>query len=101
VNRSNSNRQWALRQGGGLAGKLAVKFDFFWELFKGAFETEAALRRPFLWLPVAAGAGVVLYLCAGREPSLWRIAPATPHSGVPHYSGVMVIWPVILGLKRQ
>jgi competence protein ComEC len=30
--------------------------------FGRAFETEVALRRPFLWLPVAAGAGVVLYL---------------------------------------
>ncbi|WP_237476356.1 ComEC/Rec2 family competence protein [Lichenibacterium dinghuense] len=28
-------------------------------------------RRPFLWLPVAAGAGVFLYLAAEREPVLW------------------------------
>ncbi len=28
-------------------------------------------RRPFLWLPVAAGAGVFLYLAADREPVLW------------------------------
>ncbi len=28
-------------------------------------------RRPFLWLPVAAGAGVLLYLAADREPVLW------------------------------
>ena len=28
-------------------------------------------RRPFLWLPVTAGAGVFLYLAADREPVLW------------------------------
>ena len=35
-----------------------------------AWETETAYRRPFLWLAAAAGAGVVLYFCAAREPSL-------------------------------
>jgi competence protein ComEC len=65
-----------LGKAGGLAGKLAVKFAFLSALFKQAIETEAALRRPFLWLPVSAGAGVVLYLYADREPSLWFIAPA-------------------------
>ncbi|MGH6934782.1 MAG: ComEC/Rec2 family competence protein, partial [Methylocella sp.] len=50
-----------------------------------AFETEVALRRPFLWLPVAAGAGVVLYLCASREPSLWLIAPAAVSLGILAY----------------
>ncbi|HUB65213.1 MAG TPA: ComEC/Rec2 family competence protein [Methylocella sp.] len=74
-----------LSRAGGLAGKLAVKFAFLFELFKQAFETEAALRRPFLWLPVAAGTGVVLYLYAGREPSLWLIAPATLLFGVLAY----------------
>src|ERR1019366_9600051 len=71
-----------LGKAGDFAGKLAVKFAFLLDLFKQAFETEAALRRPFLWLPVAAGAGVVLYLYAGREPSLWFIAPATLSFGV-------------------
>src|ERR1700737_844777 len=47
-----------------------------------AFETEVALRRPFLLLPVAAGTGVVLYLYADREPSLWLIAPAAVSLGV-------------------
>ena len=28
-------------------------------------------RRPFLWLPVAAGTGVMLYIAADREPVLW------------------------------
>src|SRR5208337_3287705 len=71
-----------LGRAGGLSGKLAVRLSFLFGLFKQAFETEAALRRPFLWLPVAAGAGVVLYLCADREPSLWFIAPATLSFGV-------------------
>ena len=35
-----------------------------------SLEQERALRRPFLWLIVAAGAGVVLYFSAEREPSL-------------------------------
>ena len=74
-----------LGRAGGLAGKLGLKFAFLFDLFKQAFETEASLRRPFLWLPVAAGAGVVLYLCADREPSLWFIAPATLSFGVLAY----------------
>ena len=39
--------------------------------FARAFATEWEQRRPFLWLPVAAGAGVALYLGADREPVLW------------------------------
>ncbi|SDR41196.1 competence protein ComEC [Rhizobiales bacterium GAS113] len=35
-----------------------------------AIELEIEQRRLFLWLPVAAGAGVVLYFAADREPSL-------------------------------
>ncbi len=38
--------------------------------FRAAIEIEIAQRRLFLWLPVAAGAGVVLYFAADREPSL-------------------------------
>ena len=38
--------------------------------FDAALEIEIAQRRLFLWLPVAAGAGVVLYFAADREPSL-------------------------------
>jgi competence protein ComEC len=53
--------------------------------FGRAFETEVALRRPFLWLPVAAGTGVVLYLYADREPSIWLIAPAAVSLGVLAY----------------
>jgi len=36
-----------------------------------ALEREAALRRPFLWSPVAAGAGALIYFAAEREPSFW------------------------------
>ncbi len=35
-----------------------------------AYAKEAALRRPFLWTPVAAGAGALLYFAADQEPSL-------------------------------
>ncbi|MGH6852587.1 MAG: ComEC/Rec2 family competence protein, partial [Methylocella sp.] len=70
-----------LRRAGGFAVKLAP----LWAVFGRAFETEVALRRPFLWLPVAAGAGVVLYLYADREPSLWLVAPAAVSLGVLAY----------------
>ena len=36
-----------------------------------AFEREAEHRRLFLWIPVAMGAGVVLYFVADREPNVW------------------------------
>jgi len=60
---------------GGLAGKSLACSRQLLELFQKALEREVALRRPFLWLPVASGAGAVLYLCADREPALWFIAP--------------------------
>src|SRR5471030_3102717 len=59
----------------GKVGGFAVGLAHFFELFSRAFETEVALRRTFLWLPVAAGAGVVAYMCADREPSLWMLLP--------------------------
>jgi competence protein ComEC len=74
-----------LLKAGGFAGKFAAKLAPLWEVFGRAFETEVALRRPFLWLPVAAGTGVVLYLYADREPSLWLIAPAAVSLGVLAY----------------
>ncbi|MEJ0093038.1 MAG: ComEC/Rec2 family competence protein [Methylocella sp.] len=70
----------ALRASGfsaGLAGALAQ----LRRRFADAFETEIALRRMFLWLPVAAGAGVVCYMCGDREPSLWLLAPLTAALG--------------------
>ena len=38
---------------------------------RDSFEAEAEQRRLFLWVPVAAGAGVVLYFAADREPNVW------------------------------
>lgn len=42
-----------------------------------AIETEAEHRRFFLWVPVAMGAGVVLYFAADREPYLPLTAALT------------------------
>ncbi|WP_374545410.1 ComEC/Rec2 family competence protein [Rhodoblastus sp.] len=41
-----------------------------------ALEEEWALRRPFLWLPVGAGAGAIFYLAAATEPVLWIVGAA-------------------------
>ncbi|MBV8770095.1 MAG: ComEC/Rec2 family competence protein [Hyphomicrobiales bacterium] len=49
---------------------------------RAAIEVEVAHRRLFLWLPVAAGAGVVLYFAADREPSLAYAALLTASAGV-------------------
>jgi competence protein ComEC len=61
----------------GISVRLGDALAQLRRLFADAFEREVALRRMFLWLPVAAGAGVVLYMCGDREPSLWLLAPAT------------------------
>jgi competence protein ComEC len=66
----------------GKAGGFDVKLAPLRGVFRRAFEMEVALRRPFLWLPVAAATGVVLYLYADREPSLWLIAPAAVSLGI-------------------
>jgi len=39
--------------------------------FAEALGLEAERRRPFLWLPVAMGIGILLYFAADREPALW------------------------------
>ncbi|GGC69519.1 ComEC/Rec2 family competence protein [Chelatococcus reniformis] len=44
-----------------------------WRLF--ALEQER--RRPFVWLPVAFGIGILLYFAADREPALWAPLLAT------------------------
>ncbi len=67
--------------GSALQGRSAAKGGGFAALLRGlparltaalraAIETEAEHRRFFLWLPVAMGAGVVLYFVADLEPSL-------------------------------
>ncbi|MGB8278972.1 MAG: ComEC/Rec2 family competence protein [Methylovirgula sp.] len=40
-------------------------------LFSRALAQEIGERRIFLWFPVAAGTGVVCYVFADHEPSLW------------------------------
>ncbi|MBY0613616.1 MAG: ComEC/Rec2 family competence protein [Beijerinckiaceae bacterium] len=39
--------------------------------FKSAAIGELEARRLFLWVPVAAGAGVVIHLTSDHEPALW------------------------------
>ena len=61
--------QEALHSGQGRApffGALALRFR---AAVAAAIEKEVALRRPFLWTPVAAGAGALLYFSADHEPS--------------------------------
>ncbi|MCC3247001.1 ComEC family competence protein [Methylocystis sp. WRRC1] len=58
------------RGGGAVALWLAPRAHRIGEALRAALAEEAALRRPFLWLVVAAGAGVVLYFTAEREPPL-------------------------------
>jgi competence protein ComEC len=41
-----------------------------------AMEQEWDLRRPFLWLAPAAGAGAIFYLVAATEPVLWIVGAA-------------------------
>jgi competence protein ComEC len=60
--------------GFGLADRLRLSLGDPRALFRDAIEREIAERRPFLWLPAAAGAGVILYLSADREPVLWIAA---------------------------
>ena len=42
-----------------------------WLRLRQGFALEAERRRPFLWLPVAMGVGILLYFTADREPALW------------------------------
>ena len=58
-----------------LSGFHSAGFDAWlrnWRTgFGQALELEAERRRPFLWLPVAMGVGILLYFAADREPALW------------------------------
>ncbi len=60
----------------GRAGRLRAAFAAAWE-------TEVAFRRPFLWLAVAAGAGVVLYFF--RDPG--AVAPLRGRAVPPVWRG--------------
>ncbi len=42
-----------------------------WASLRLAIAAEWEARRLFLWLPVSAGTGVLLYLAADREPVVW------------------------------
>ncbi len=50
--------------------RLAPQVRRLTALYRAALAEEIALRRPFLWRAVAAGAGVSLYFAAAREPPL-------------------------------
>ncbi|MFT4098112.1 MAG: ComEC/Rec2 family competence protein, partial [Rhodoblastus sp.] len=54
----------------GFGARLAAPWQALRARLAAAIEEEYAFRRPALWLPVAAGAGAILSLTAGREPSL-------------------------------
>ena len=56
--------------GADLSGTLARAWAWLRLRFAAALRQEVERRRPFLWLPVAAGAGAILNLTANREPSL-------------------------------
>ena len=51
-------------------------------LYAAAMAREAEARRPFLWIPVAAGAGAVLGLLSDRDPSLPAVLVAFALSGL-------------------
>jgi competence protein ComEC len=50
--------------------------------FAAAIDEEWDLRRPFLWLPAAAGAGAIFYLVAPTEPVLWVVGATAVLFGV-------------------
>ena len=56
----------ALGRGAGLRARAAR----LTAVYRAALESEAEHRRFFLWVPVAFGAGIVLYFFADREPLL-------------------------------
>lgn len=56
------------RERSGLGSFLASRVASLRAATRAALAEEMALRRPFLWLPAASGAGVVLYFAADREP---------------------------------
>src|SRR5271157_2643116 len=63
---------------GAIVGRPQMAFVRGWRSRLAlALEEEWALRRPFLWLPAAAGAGAIFYLLAATEPVLWIVGLAT------------------------
>lgn len=64
-------RGWILNAG--LIGAVPAIWQRWWAR---CLEQEMAERRLDLWLPVAFGAGVLLYFLADAEPSIWAPAVA-------------------------
>lgn len=54
-----------------LPHRLALAFAALRGHVARAAALEAERRRPFLWLPVAMGIGILLYFAADREPAFW------------------------------
>lgn len=54
-----------------LAANLRPLLWQLWLHLSRGFALEVERRRPFLWLPIAMGAGILLYFAADREPALW------------------------------
>jgi len=71
-NKNTSNARFAVQA---LPGGMALGQIFFAShpvmSLAGAWGAELAERRLFLWLPVAAGTGALLYLNADTEPVVW------------------------------
>ena len=67
----SSGRAGVLAAAAGLSRAAAWAPDWR-KAFDGALAREIEERRVFLWLPVAAMAGVALNLSADREPAFWR-----------------------------
>ena len=65
------------RRGGAQAQSAVLRrvpglvLTFPWSAFSMAWAQEREERRLFLWLPVCAGIGVLLYLSADTEPVFW------------------------------
>jgi competence protein ComEC len=63
---------------GAIGGRPPLAFVRGWaSRLSLALDEEWALRRPFLWLPAAAGAGAIFYLLAATEPVLWIVGLVT------------------------
>ncbi len=50
---------------------LRIRAAGLGDVLRSWIQAETDNRRFFLWLPVAFGAGILLYFAADREPSLW------------------------------
>jgi len=65
---------------------LAAGFRALGRRAAASLALEIERRRPFLWLPVAMGLGILLYFAADREPALWA-----PLAGFAMAAGLAVI----------